>query len=37
MLEGSMSARGLVADGDLTIAEVVGDYLRDAGLETRHG
>jgi DNA-binding response OmpR family regulator len=31
-----MSARVLVVDDDLTIAEVVGDYLRDAGLETRH-
>ena len=31
-----MSARVLVVDDDLTIAEVVGDYLRDVGLETRH-
>ncbi len=31
-----MSARVLVVDDDLTIAEVVGDCLRDAGLETRH-
>ena len=31
-----MNARILVVDDDLTIAEVVGDYLRDAGLETRH-
>ena len=31
-----MNARVLVVDDDLTIAEVVGDYLRDAGLETRH-
>jgi DNA-binding response OmpR family regulator len=31
-----MSTRVLVVDDDLTIAEVVGDYLRDAGLETRH-
>ena len=31
-----MSARVLVVDDDLTIAEVVGDYLRGAGLETRH-
>ncbi len=31
-----MNARVLVIDDDLTIAEVVGDYLRDAGLETRH-
>jgi len=31
-----MSARVLVVDDDLTIAEVVGDYLRAAGLETRH-
>src|ERR1700750_2546076 len=32
----AMNARVLVVDDDLTIAEVVGDYLRDAGLETRH-
>jgi DNA-binding response OmpR family regulator len=31
-----MNARVLVVDDDLTIAEVVGDYLRDAGLESRH-
>jgi two-component system, OmpR family, response regulator ResD len=31
-----MNARVLVVDDDLTIAEVVGDYLRNAGLETRH-
>jgi len=31
-----MNARVLVVDDDLTIAEVVADYLRDAGLETRH-
>jgi DNA-binding response OmpR family regulator len=31
-----MNARVLVVDDDLTIAEVVGDYLRGAGLETRH-
>jgi two-component system, OmpR family, response regulator ResD len=31
-----MSTRVLVVDDDLTIAEVVGDYLRNAGLETRH-
>jgi DNA-binding response OmpR family regulator len=31
-----MNARILVVDDDLTIGEVVGDYLRDAGLETRH-
>jgi DNA-binding response OmpR family regulator len=31
-----MSARVLVVDDDMTIAEVVGDYLRDAGLEFRH-
>ena len=31
-----MNARVLVVDDDLTIAGVVGDYLRDAGLETRH-
>ena len=31
-----MNARVLVADDDLTIEEVVRDYLRDAGLETRH-
>ncbi|HWG00813.1 MAG TPA: response regulator transcription factor [Trebonia sp.] len=31
-----MNARVLVVDDDLTIAEVVGDYLRDAGLEARH-
>jgi two-component system, OmpR family, response regulator ResD len=31
-----MSARVLVVDDDPTIAEVVGDYLRDAGLEPRH-
>jgi len=31
-----MSTRVLVVDDDLTIAEVVGDYLQDAGLETRH-
>jgi two-component system, OmpR family, response regulator ResD len=31
-----MNARVLVVDDDLTIAEVVGDYLQDAGLETRH-
>src|SRR6516165_12572419 len=32
----AMNARVLVVDDDLTIGEVVGDYLRDAGLETRH-
>jgi two-component system response regulator ResD len=31
-----MSARILVVDDDLTIGEVVGDYLRDAGHQTRH-
>jgi DNA-binding response OmpR family regulator len=31
-----MNARILVVDDDLTIGEVVGEYLRDAGLETRH-
>jgi DNA-binding response OmpR family regulator len=31
-----MNARVLVVDDDLTIGEVVGDYLRDAGLEARH-
>ena len=31
-----MNARVLVVDDDLTIAGVVGDYLQDAGLETRH-
>jgi two-component system, OmpR family, response regulator ResD len=31
-----MNARVLVVDDDLTISEVVGEYLRDAGLETRH-
>ncbi len=31
-----MNSRVLVVDDDLTIAEVVADYLRDAGLETRH-
>ena len=31
-----MNARVLVVDDDLTIAEVVVGYLRDAGLETRH-
>jgi DNA-binding response OmpR family regulator len=31
-----MNTRVLVVDDDLTIGEVVGDYLRDAGLETRH-
>ena len=31
-----MNARVLVVDDDLTIAEVVADYLQDAGLETRH-
>jgi len=31
-----MSARVLVVDDDPTIAEVVTDYLRDAGLEPRH-
>ncbi|MDR0359930.1 MAG: response regulator, partial [bacterium] len=31
-----MTARVLVVDDDLTIAEVVGDYLRNAGLDTRH-
>jgi two-component system, OmpR family, response regulator ResD len=31
-----MNARVLVVDDDMTIAEVVGDYLRDAGLEIRH-
>jgi DNA-binding response OmpR family regulator len=31
-----MTARVLVVDDDLTVAEVVGDYLRDAGLEARH-
>jgi DNA-binding response OmpR family regulator len=32
----AMSPRVLVVDDDLTVAEVVGDYLREAGLETRH-
>jgi DNA-binding response OmpR family regulator len=31
-----MSARILVVDDDLTIGGVVGEYLQDAGLETRH-
>ncbi|MBO0819490.1 MAG: response regulator transcription factor [Nocardiopsaceae bacterium] len=31
-----MNGRVLVVDDDLTVAEVVGDYLREAGLETRH-
>jgi DNA-binding response OmpR family regulator len=31
-----MSARVLVVDDDLTVAEVVVDYLRHAGLEPRH-
>jgi DNA-binding response OmpR family regulator len=31
-----MSARVLVVDDDPTIAEVISDYLRDAGLEPRH-
>ena len=31
-----MNARVLVVDDDLTVAGVVGDYLQDAGLETRH-
>jgi two-component system, OmpR family, response regulator ResD len=31
-----MNARVLVVDDDMTIAEVVSDYLRDAGLDTRH-
>ena len=31
-----MNARVLVVDDDPTIAEVVGDYLREAGLESRH-
>jgi DNA-binding response OmpR family regulator len=31
-----MNARVLVVDDDVTIAGVVGDYLQDAGLETRH-
>jgi DNA-binding response OmpR family regulator len=31
-----MSARILVVDDDLTMGEVVGEYLRDAGLEARH-
>jgi DNA-binding response OmpR family regulator len=31
-----MNARVLVVDDDPTIAEVVGDYLREAGLEPRH-
>ena len=31
-----MNARVLVVDDDPTIAGVVGDYLQDAGLETRH-
>ncbi len=31
-----MNTRVLVVDDDLSIAGVVGDYLRDAGLETRH-
>jgi two-component system response regulator ResD len=31
-----MNSRVLVVDDDLTIAEVVSDYLRDTGLETRH-
>jgi DNA-binding response OmpR family regulator len=31
-----MTARVLVVDDDLTVAEVVGDYLRHAGMESRH-
>jgi two-component system, OmpR family, response regulator ResD len=31
-----MSARVLVVDDDPTVAEVVGDYLRSAGMESRH-
>src|SRR5438477_7541844 len=31
-----MSARVLVVDDDLTVAEVVVDYLRHAGMEPRH-
>ena len=31
-----MNARVLVVDDDLTIAEVVAEYLADAGLQTRH-
>ena len=31
-----MNSRVLVVDDDLTIAEVVAGYLRDAGLDTRH-
>ena len=31
-----MSARVLVVDDDPTVAEVVGDYLRHAGMESRH-
>jgi DNA-binding response OmpR family regulator len=31
-----MSARVLVVDDDPTVAEVVGDYLRHAGMEARH-
>jgi DNA-binding response OmpR family regulator len=31
-----MSARVLVVDDDPTVAEVVGDYLRHAGMEPRH-
>jgi DNA-binding response OmpR family regulator len=31
-----MSARVLVVDDDPTVAEVVGDYLRNAGMESRH-
>jgi two-component system, OmpR family, response regulator ResD len=31
-----MNARILVVDDDLTVGEIVGDYLRDAGHQTRH-
>src|SRR6266705_4765581 len=31
-----MSARVLVVDDDPTVAEVVGDYLRNAGMDSRH-
>src|SRR4029077_11027145 len=31
-----MNARVLVVDDDPTVAEVVGDYLRNAGMESRH-
>ena len=31
-----MTARVLVVDDDPTVAEIVGDYLRDAGMQSRH-